>query len=263
MVLTAMSESDLKLKNAPIVEALVEIDCDLPAGTLLAELEEPARQAFDGSYPQMRIQQKIQGEIRDRPDEVPAFSASPWELSAFQFFQVDPVQVVQVREQGFSFNRLRPYTTLDDYMPEIRRCWDLYRQIATPQLVRAIRLRYINRILLPVQGAVNFDQYFRIGPKIPDEEGMDLTGFLNQYSAIERDSGHHILAILTAQPVEEPCWPVILDITVGTTESHDADDLPWIEDRIRSLRRLKNDVFRRTLTESCLSLFQHSKQDLA
>ena len=72
---------------------------------------------------------------------------------------------MQVRAQGFSFNRLAPYSGLDDYLPEIERTWSLYVDLASPVQIRAIRLRYINRILLPLAAnTVDLDEYLKIGP---------------------------------------------------------------------------------------------------
>ena len=84
-----------------------------------------------------------------KPGELPALSIKHG-VQALQFLQDDERQLVQVRVQGFSFNRLAPYTSLDDYLPEIKRTWGLYVDLVKPVQVRQIRVRYINRILLPM-----------------------------------------------------------------------------------------------------------------
>ena len=67
-------------------------------------------------------------------------------IQALQFLHADEKQLVQVRAQGFSFNRLAPYTSLDDYLPEIERTWHLFVGLASPVQIRVVQLRYINRI---------------------------------------------------------------------------------------------------------------------
>ena len=121
---------------------------------------------------------------------------------------------MQVRAQGFSFNRLAPYTGFDDYLPEIERAWRMYVALVSPVQIRAIRLRYINRILPLTANTVDLDDYFRIAPRGPDEEGFNLSGFLSQHSAVEKDTGLQLNLVLAGErPVDEQL-PVILDITV-------------------------------------------------
>ena len=47
-------------------------------------------------------------------------------IQSLQFLHEDEKQLVQVMAQGFSFNRLAPYTSLDDYLPVIQRTWELF-----------------------------------------------------------------------------------------------------------------------------------------
>jgi uncharacterized protein (TIGR04255 family) len=58
-------------------------------------------------------------------------------LAAFQFLKNDEKQLVQFRNEGFSFNRLAPYTTLDDYLPQIKKNWEIYRIVAAPSEIRS------------------------------------------------------------------------------------------------------------------------------
>ncbi len=44
----------MKLKNAPIVEAVVDIDCDMPPGFDLVAQEMAARDAYNTEYPKFR-----------------------------------------------------------------------------------------------------------------------------------------------------------------------------------------------------------------
>jgi hypothetical protein len=50
--------------------------------------------------------------------------------------------------------------------------------------------------------------------------------------------------------------PVIFDNSVVDSSPCEAQNWPQILAKIRALRDLKNRSFRKTLTESCLSLFQ-------
>lgn len=51
-----MSNPELKLLNPPIIEAVLDIECELPPGLHLATLEEPAKKQFSDRYPKFRTQ---------------------------------------------------------------------------------------------------------------------------------------------------------------------------------------------------------------
>jgi uncharacterized protein (TIGR04255 family) len=247
-----MEASTLRLKNAPIIEAILDIDCDMPPTQDLKALETAAREAYRPSYPEFR--ELFMREHRLAHDQAPITTQS---LQGFQFFKDDGKQLVQVRSKGFSFNRLAPYSTLDDYVDEMRRTWELFVSIASPVQVRVVQLRFINRIFLPLTAApLLLENYFKVGPRLPDEETQVLLSFLNQHTAVEKATGQQINIILASQPLELNVAPIIFDITVGNHGAADPGNWPDILATIQSLRGLKNRVFYRTLTEECVKLFQ-------
>ena len=251
-----MSEIIKKLANPPIVEAVLDIDCDMPPTLDWTTLKESAQKAYQDHYPQ--FQNMSLGAVQvEGPPGGPQTQRALRRTPSLQFFQEDRKQLVQVRPQGYSFNRLAPYSTLDDYLPEIKRTWELFVGIAGPKLIRTIRLNYINRIALPLKdGKVFIGQYFKVSPQLPDESDLIFTGFLNQHSAMENSTGNQANILLTTLPNEAGKLPIILDIGVIHREDREPDRWDWIAENIRSLRNLKNRIFKNTLTDVCLSLFQ-------
>lgn len=246
-----------KLQNAPIVEAVLDIDCDLPPGQEMASWEGPARDAYSARYPRLRKQFYQENQIEARPDGPPKMSVGRHEVRALQFLRDDDRQLVQVRLQGFSFNRLSPYSSLDDYMTDIEDAWHTFVKVTSPVQITAIRLRYINRLLIPlVGGEVNLEEYLKTAPQMPKGVGLKLVGFLNHHVAVETETGHQVNIVLAAQAPEAGVLPVIFDNTAASLERGDPHGWPWIRAKIQDLRVLNNRVFRETLTESCLSLFQ-------
>jgi uncharacterized protein (TIGR04255 family) len=251
-----MSDTRLQLQNAPIIEAVLDIDCDLPPSFDLAALETRSRELFRDKYPQFRKHFVQEHRIETKPDAPPTTSFRLG-TQALQFLQEDGKQLVQVRAQGFSFNRLAPYSTLDDYLPEIQRVWRLFVSIAAPVQIRAVRLRYINRIVLPTRdGKVFLEDYLRVGPRLPDAERLTFTGFLNQHTAVEAGTGSQVVITLAALPQENGMLPLIFDIIVTTPGPAEVENWAWLSATIQALRALKNRVFQNTLTEACLNLFQ-------
>jgi len=252
-----MSDRELKLAKAPIVEAVLDIDCDMLPGQQFATLEQSLRTAFIKEYPKFRAALIQTQQIETKADQPPQMSVHH-AVQAFQFLQDDEKQITQVRTQGFSFNRLAPYTGFNDYLPQIERAWRLFIAKTSPIQTRGIRLRYINRILLPLEssGGVELDSYFKIGPRLPDEKRFTLLGFLDQQSAVEPETGNLINMVLTGQPIEQDKAPIIFDITVESSIKTEPDNWACILAKIESLRSLKNHIFVNTLTEKCLNLFQ-------
>jgi uncharacterized protein (TIGR04255 family) len=251
-----VSDPDRPLVNAPIVEAVVDLDCVMPPGLDIAALETPARDAFAYRYPKVRTLYLEEAQIEQRADAPPQVTARRG-IQGYQFWQEDEKQLVQVRAQGFSFNRLAPYTSLDDYLSEIERTWRLFVGLVSPVEVQLVRLRYINRILLPtVDGRVELNNYLKMGPRLPDEERLTLLEFLDQHLAVERATGNQVNVILTSQPLESSMLPIIFDIAASRAQSIPPEDWNSLLAGIRSLRDLKNRVFRQSLTEQCLDLFR-------
>jgi len=240
-----MSEG-LHLTHAPIVEAVLDINCDLPPGMDFSALQEPAKQALSSAYP--KVLQITQRRLRPTIGE---------RVTGLQFLSDTEKQVIQFRGEGYSFNRLAPYGRLDDYLAEIEWSWNIFRELARPVQIRAIGLRFINRILLPiVDGRVKLNEYLRVSPQLPDEETLVFTGFLNQHSAVEIATENRVNITMAMQPQENDKMPIILDIETLDPRIRVPEQWQDVREAILSLRRLKNRVFERTLTETCLNLFR-------
>jgi len=252
-----MNAPVLKLASPPIVEAVVDIDCDMPLGLDIKALESAARDAFQAQYPKFRTQLIHEHQFKQEIGAPPEMSVRSG-VQALRFFQEDEKQLVQVRTQGFSFNRLAPYSSLDDYLPEVERTWRVFLRVAAPVRIRLIRLRYINRILLPLKAeSVNLDHYLKLGPRLPDKKNLSFTGFLQQYSAMQVGTRNQANILLAAQPVENERLPIIFDIEAIAPDPVEPEDWSKIRIGIESLRNLKNIVFKNSLTKRCLKLFQH------
>jgi len=246
-----------QLDDPPIIEAVIDIDCDMLPDFDLAAVEPEARKRFSDAYPNAKKSFIQENEIQARLNEPPKVKVTQ-ALRALQFFSKDSLQLVQVRSNGYSFNRLRPYSSLDDYLPEIRRTWQLFVELGAPVRIRRIALRYINRILLPMEQEtrVDLDDYLPLGPRFPEGHSLTYNNFLNRYSADEVGTGNHVTITLTNQKIENGQLPVIFDIEVNRTLETTPDNWDAVQGAIASLRDLKNRVFKKTLSVKCLNLFR-------
>lgn len=246
----------VRLEHPPIVEAVVDIDCDLPPGFNPGAMEALKSNAFGDGYPDRRQQLFQEHLLALEPDQPPALSARTG-LQAVQYASGDGRQLVQIRKQGFSFNRLAPYTSLDDLLPEIERSWRTFAELTGPLKIGRIGLRYINRICLPLsEGQVLLEDFLKVSPRLPEEANLTFTGFLRQHAAIETETGNEVTLMLASQAPEKERLPLIFDIEAWHSGSLEPDRWDLVLERIVSLRSLKNRVFHNTLTSKCLNLFQ-------
>ncbi len=253
-----MDPSHFQLDRAPIMEAVLDIDCDLPPTLDWSLLQASAHEAFRERYPKLR-QQFVQNPVITTEKDAPVLQLNEG-LGAVQFLTADEKQLVQFRANGFSFNRLAPYTTLDDYLGEIQTAWEKFRELAGPVMVRKIGLRMINCILLPIdEGKFKISDYLTTAPRLPDT-GMKLgiVGFLDQQVVADEETGNLANIVKTSQLPEDDKLPVILDIDAYILCQMAPPEWSELLPRIESLRNLKNRIFQHTLTPQCLNLFSHS-----
>ena len=254
-----MNNPRFQLDRAPIIEAVLDIDCDLPPTLDWKLLQASAHEAFRDSYPKVR-QQFVQNHLLTAGEEGAPVLQFNEGLAALQFLTQDEKQLVQFRANGFSFNRLAPYTTLDKYLGEIQTAWEKFRELAGPVIVRKIGLRMINRILLPMDGGkFKVSDYLTTAPRLPDT-GMKLgiVGFLDQQVVADEDTGNLANIVKTSQLPEDDKLPVILDIDAYFLCQMPPPEWSELLPRIDSLRNLKNRIFQHSLTPQCLNLFSHS-----
>lgn len=245
-----------KLSRLPIVEAVVEIDCDMPPGLELASLEPEGLKRLGEGYPILQRHFLEQHRIEKSPSQKFSVSSNRG-LQALRFLKSDKRELVQVRVSGYSFNKLAPYATLDEYLPEIERTYGLFRDLAGPVQVRKVTLRYINRIRLPLEdGVVEFNDYLEKSPHVPDDKRFHFLGFLHQDVFQNVKTRDHVTRILSIQPIEKQDLPLLFDITVSRQENLEPENWRQIRASIMALRSLKNEVFADTLTERCLNLFR-------
>jgi len=229
-------------QSNPIIEAVVDIDCVMPVGFEMHSVETRATDLLGDSYPLVQKRMLLHSRL-EAAEGAASLRKVGDGLAALQFLKEDKKQLVQFRAAGFSFNRLAPYVSLDDLLPEIEQAWSIYTDIAQPIEVGEIRLRYINRLELPLsKGEVDLDRFLTLGPKVYNETSASLTDFLVRTIAIEKDGRSKVTTTIASEPPIRDFVPVLLDIQVA----QQGRDLDWstLVSQILELRHLKNEVFR-------------------
>ena len=240
--------------NAPIVEALLDIAVVLPE-TVDQEKLASFQERLGKRYPNKQVRHSWSAEVQLRPGALPETRGTATGVG-YLFTSQDGKQVVQVRKDGFSFSRLKPYEKWDLFSQEARGLWSQYVSTLKPTKVIRAALRFINRIELPLPFA-DFKEYLLTTPEIAPGLPQSLSSFF--FRVVIPDERAKALAIIT-ETIEEAevtkgKLPVIFDIDVFRTGSFptDAEKL-W--PMFAELRELKDRIFFESLTDKAKDLFR-------
>lgn len=70
-------------------------------------------------------------------------------VHGYRFATEDGKRIVQFQKNGFTYNQLSPYTNGDDLRSVALSAWSAYCQVARPDQVVRVAMRYINRLTVP------------------------------------------------------------------------------------------------------------------
>lgn len=249
-------EAVIHFPNAPITEALLDIRVTLPAQTDLAKLA-TFHDAIKQQYPSKQERLAWRGQLEVKASPVPEVSQSATgEPDGYLFTSVDGRQVVQARLDGFTFSRLKPYDKWATLRDEARELWQHYVQIASPETVTRIALRYINRIEIPLPMR-DFKDYILTTPEIAPDLPQGLGSFFMRL-VIPDPKGQAVAIVTeTVEPVDEANkrLPLIFDIDVFRAVAFNVQDNSMWE-AFESLHDLKNEIFFKSMTSKAKELFR-------
>ena len=129
--------------------------------------------------------------------------------------------------------------------------WAKYISIATPLAITRCALRYINHIVLN-QAEIDFDEYLRMGPQIPEELPQTINGFLSRVTIVDESEqiAANVVQVFEPKPSIQPT-PIILDIDAFKNVDISPDDLTLWE-IFAGLRAFKNKIFFNFITEKTI-----------
>ena len=240
------------LSQAPIVEALLDLRTTLSPETDVQALRE-ASPGLRESYPSVRTQRGILAKLSVSGGDASLREVTPSWTRGFMFSSPDNLYRVQFRQDGFTFNRLKPYTNWGDFVGRARQAWNEYIDIAQPNAVTRVAVRYINRFELTVP--VDLSEYLVSTPELPPNVPQDLASFLWRW--VVRDEGTGIMCNLSqaAETVSAAQkMGIVLDIDCYVDESLEPQD-ERIWERLAQLRELKNRIFFNSVTSRSLEMF--------
>lgn len=242
-----------RFPRAPISEAVLDIQVRFPAPVDASRLAEFHR-GIEEQYPVRQDRTMWQGRIAVGGASVQQAVARTAE--GFMFRTADQQRAVQARQDGFTYNWLKPYRTWEDLREEAKTHWVRYRDLFRPEAVTRLGLRYINRIELPLPLS-DIRDYIKTAPDIPDGMPQAVSSLFMRIEIPDATSG--LLAILT-ETIEAPTegnkrLPLIFDIDVVCSATF-APDSPVIWENFENMRQYKNRIFFTSMSERAKEMFR-------
>lgn len=243
------------LKNAPIAEAIIDFRVTLPPGfepSVFSSLREQLAERYPAFEPrnlftaQAGLGENGRPVVRGPEDKG---------LHGFWFRSEREQDIAQFRVDGFTYNKLRPYTSWCEVIAEARRLWEMYVEVAKPDLVTRIAARYINhiRVHAPVGDP---SEYFTSPIPLPSGLPLVLKNFLtrtvvhDQQSDVQASISHALVEVPDSKNVT-----FLLDIDAYKVEDIDPTDHRMWE-TFEALHESKNRVFFGSITETTARLFE-------
>ncbi len=241
------------LSKAPITEAVIDFRARSSPDCRVEDLGSISD--VTATYPTREDAWLIEGSFAFSPTSAQAVSSSAQRSNGYIFRSADGKQIAQFRLDGFTFNRLVPYTSWAQIQPEALRLWEIYRSVARPASLYRIAVRYINHIALP-DTATELDDLFTCAPRIPREVPQLMAGFLSRIVVPLPMANTHVGIVQAMQlPPAAPPNTVLLDVDVFRTEELDPST-EALRPIFSEFRTFKNRAFFGSLTEEAVRLFE-------
>lgn len=241
------------LKKAPITEAIIDIRVKLPS-SVTAEKIHSIYELVKEQYPEEQKQEV--SEFKFEPKADVKVKASEAAIKAYRYITSDKKQILQTRLDGFALSRLHPYEDWDTLRDEAFRLWKMYVDIATPELIYRVAVRYINNLNIPMPKK-DFNEYLTAAPTVPEALPQAISSFFNRIVLPNPSINSHAIitqaleqVIDTNQPI-----PIILDIdAIHHKPDGLSEDEAWTT--IENLRHFKNDIFFNSITPELKELYK-------
>ncbi|MEX0720119.1 MAG: TIGR04255 family protein [Balneolaceae bacterium] len=238
------------LPKAPIREAIIDIRVKHAPNFDVTNFRK-FRNEFSEDFPVMEDRKAFSAKINFGPKKADIQKEDD-EIDAIIFRSEERGEVLQFSKEGFTFNKLKPYTNWDDVISKAKKKWEYYIQASKPIAITRIATRYINHILIPISS--NIEDYLENTPKLPSNGPEVFDGALSRIRLIDPD--HDAFVNLT-QTIESKGKKaaIILDIDAFKKQQYEIEDDSCWED-FEELRELKNKIFFSSLKPKAINKFK-------
>jgi uncharacterized protein (TIGR04255 family) len=236
-------------ENPPIQEALLDIQVEYSPDFSAAYLESIPHQISD----LLPIKEPMASVSVDMSPEGSSVSQG---IDGYMFKSRDGEKILQLTVRGFTYSKIKNYTSWEDFILEAEALWTAYRNHANPVKVKRLGVRYINRINIPLLDGKDFNvrDYFNIYPTFDTDESS-VESF---YRIVYQHSENTCIVTQVMNPSLDTATSKgsILDIDAFREVSIAADNsLSNLTDILSTIRTTKNKYFKSAITSNTEELF--------
>ncbi len=238
--------------KAPIQEALLDFQVVLPTESEQLDFK-LFGQGLEDRFPerQKRVELVQSFQFADDQKQIPPVK----NIAGYLFTSKPHGKIVQARRDGFTFNKLRPYSKWDDFSAEAKELWTRYLDFAHPIAVKRIGLRYINRIEIP-DSLTDLRELCLLFPAIPKGVPDVWFEYFQRLASQLEDGGISIVTLSIDAPSQSSKAAIILDIDVVKTLDNVPPATEALWNQCEILRTWKNGIFDASLTPKAKELFR-------
>ena len=242
-----------KLSKAPIREALIDLRVKLPSDCDVKRIDS-LYEKVNEKYPEKREQRQSQLHFELKPSSELVQSV-PLKITGYHYVSKNKDKIFQARLDGFTYNRLSPYSSWEEFRNEANRLWLLYKEATLPEAITRVALRYINNLNIPMP-VIDFADYLAVPPVLPEGLPQGINSFLIRLNihVPELEANAIITQAFEPMPVEVPKLPVILDIDVIKEQTAGIEEREaW--NLLEKMRNFKNEIFFRFITDKLKEIY--------
>ena len=168
----------------------------------------------------------------------------------------DGLNVAQLRLDGFTFSRLRPYQSWRSMVDDAWPIWERYVDVLRPLGVARVATRFINILRLPPR--TTLDRFLTAPPKMPQGLPTTCSAFLFRYVTEATDDAAAIVSLATEPSRGPQSVSVVLDIDCYAHRdfSVTGGGVTGMAKTLDELRQRKNDIFFRSVTPEALEMWR-------
>lgn len=241
------------LRNAPITEAIIDIQAALPSDISLSDLER-FQSGIADRFSERKERRSFKTRIELQGDVPKVHTPDATKADGYLFTSSSEQLIAQARVDGFTLSRLKPYHTGDKFMEEARDLWQRYLSVARPKKVTRLAVRNINRI--EMEAGSPLERYVLTVPEIARSLPQIMDGFFLRLLLPDASGAHAIVTETFGEIGQETqVIPLIFDIDAFREVDLGPNDAD-IWQIVSELRAFKNRIFFNSITAQCLEAYR-------
>ncbi len=257
----------MRFPNPPITEAIFDIVVNLRDDFNhedLLNFQKDIKESFPNIQKRMALQRGFKFNL-EKPEEInPQLFSISNQPEGYIFVSNDQKRIIQAKLQGFTFSKLKPYQSWNDFYGEAYQLWQKYVEITSPLKVVRLGLRYVNQIIIPLaeEGGIELKHYIKTLPEIPSDFSVAIESYFMQLvlSHTQYQPSRAIINQTIGQMLKNDegnkTYPLIFDIDVFQEVNLSPDDEAIKNIFEANLKCFREDIFFNSITEKTKELFQ-------